>query len=452
MIPVLLCGGSGSRLWPILKKKSFYNFFGKDNLLDMSLKRLKDFEPILMVSVEELKKNLEETLKEKKYKTEIIYEPEPKGTAVAIALACHSLIRNKGQAIKEEIIGIFPSDHFIERELEFKKLISMGVQLARTEQKIITFGIPPSAPSCLAYGYITVEKSKQMLIKKAVGFVEKPTRAQYIALLKGEYFWNSGIFLSPLKLLIQCFERYLPHLWKQILCLKDNSIQSIYKNLDIISFDKAVMENIKQHFCINCDVGWSDLGSWDRIAEWDQKFPGKLNNKAFTTEKDSKTNFIFSSEDKTVGLIGVTNSLIINEKNSLLVAKKGQSENVKLYYKEFQKQKKEWVEKPWGAYRVILENSLFKYKELKIKPGHQLSYQSHKKRKEHWLVIDGQAEVFVDDVKRILQTNEHTFIDQGVKHRLKNSTNQMLLVLEIQIGAYLEEDDIVRYQDDYGRI
>ena len=441
MIPIVLCGGLGARLWPLLKKKPFYNFFKTENLMDKCLKRLEGFEPLFVVSTEELKTDLEKTLKN--YKAQVIYEPVGKNTAVSIALACHLLSKNK----KKEIVGIFPSDHFIEKELKFQKLLSKAIQLAKKEHKIITFGIPPSNP-CSAYGHIQMESKNQNSVKKAIAFLEKPSITQSAGLIKKGALWNSGIFIAPLELLIEYFKTHLPQLWEQILNLKDNSISSTYKQLSPISFDKGIMENIKDYFCLRCDVGWHDLGSWDRIAVWDQKFPGKLNNKACAVEKDAKSNFIFSSESKSIAVIGSKNNLVINGGNGLLISKKGQSESVK----QLNFEKTGWRKKPWGWDRILLKEEYFQYKQLKIEPGHQLSYQSHKHRKEHWLIVEGQAEVLINDIKKTLQSNEHIFIEKGVKHRLKNSTDSSILVLEIQVGHCFDEEDIIRYEDDYGRV
>ena len=450
MIPIILCGGEGSRLWPI--KKLFYPLFDKHNLLEMSLKRLQNFNPALIVSVEELRTNVEKTLENKNYNTEVIYEPIAKNTAVSIALACHFL-KKKYQF--KGIVGIFPSDHFIGKVPKFQKLISLGIQTAQKENQIVTFGIRPSSPSS-NYGYIKIEQKddnrNQTAVKKAFGFIEKPKISQSSFLLKEGCLWNAGIFLSPLNLLIKYFEKHLPHLWESLIDAKDHTIHSVYKNLKPISFDRGIMENIDQFLCLPFEVDWSDLGSWDKITDWNQNFPGRLNNKALVFQKKSKGNFIFSSEEKPIGLLDINNNLIIQDEKGLLIAgKKRTDKDIQYIHKEFQKQKSRWIKTPWGSYAVIKKEDFFKYKQLKIRAGQQLSYQSHQKRKEHWLVVEGQAEAIVDGVKKKLQRHEHLFIDQGVKHRLKNPTDQMLTVLEIQIGTYLEEDDIVRYEDDYGR-
>lgn len=453
MCPVILCGGSGTRLWPLMKQKPFYNFFGQNNLLSISLNRLKKFEPIFLISNKNFKTDIENTLKNKKYKTKVIYEPESKNTAASIALACCLLSKKKKKS--KEIIGIFPSDHFIGQEQKFQKYLSIGIQAAQEENQLITFGIPPRSPSP-SYGYIKTggvyKQIHKISIKKGKRFLEKPNVSKSSTLLRKGYLWNSGIFISPLHLLIRYFEMFLPDLWEKILRLESHSIQSVYKHLKPVSFDKGIMEKISQYLCLPCDMDWADIGSWDHISDWSQEFPEKLNNKAKIYEKDSKNNLVFSTEDKLIGLIGIKNKLIINSERGLLISEKGKSEDVRYIRAKLEKQKIKWIKKPWGAYRTITKKDSLKFKELKIKAGHQLSYQSHKKRKEHWIVTKGSVEAIVEGQTNKLQTNDHFFVDQKIKHRLKNPTKQNALLLEIQMGNYLEEDDIIRYEDDYGRI
>ena len=485
MIPIILCGGSGTRLWPLLNQKAFYKLINRQSLLEMTLDRLKKFNPLLIVSVEEQKDHLQKVLKN--YKTaQVIYEPCAKNTAVSIALACFLL---KEKQKESHIIGVFPADHYIDKKLKFQNLLAKGVKIAKKENKIVTFGCPPSHNSS-AYGYIKINnKLKKSSVFKATAFIEKPKAEKVKQLLKNGSLWNSGIFISPVNLLVHYFEKYLPQIWNEMIDLKKQNIYQsglsfasdpststkgqphktekqefsketskfidllnpIYKKFKPISFDKGVMENIRDYLCIPCDVGWTDLGSWERIADWNQKFPGKLNNKGETLEKNSKGNFVFSAEKKSFGLVGVQNQLIINSSDGLLIADKKRLKDISSISKQISQTKKtKWIKKPWGAYRVLLEQELFKYKELKVNPRSQLSYQSHKKRSEHWIIRKGLAEVLIEGKIQKLSPNKHIFIDQGIKHRLKNPTNQPLLVLEIQIGHCLEED-IIRYKDDYGR-
>ena len=369
MIPIILCGGSGTRLWPLINQKAFYKFIDKQSLLEITLNRLDKFEQPLIVSVEDQKKSLEKALKNYK-NIQIVYEPFAKNTAVSIALACF-ILRKK----EEKIVGIFPADHYIEKSSKFQKFLAKGAKLAEKENKIVTLGIAPSHNSS-SYGYIKTSvkdksydlsypltaidsklktisqtqnnKTHRSLNKnrmknfssfKATAFIEKPTSSKAKTLIKAGSLWNSGIFISPVGLLIQYFESYLPTLWNKITDIKDihlscfesanqplfedlnsqsarpqtpqqespqkklrplkkssmkhSSLHSLYKGLKPISFDKGIMENIKDYLCIPCDVGWTDLGSWEKLSEWDRKFPKKLNNKAETLKKKFKRKFYF---------------------------------------------------------------------------------------------------------------------------------------------------------------
>ena len=442
MIPIILCGGSGARLWPLKNQKVFYKFFNNQNLLEITLDRLKKFNPPLIVSVKEHKHNLEKTLKRHK-NIKVIYEPLAKNTATSIALACFLL---KEQKRGKNIMGIFPSDHYIDKKLKFQSLLSTGIKIAKKENKIVTFGIPPNYNSA-SYGYIkTNNKLKKTKALKATAFIEKPTALKATILINKGSLWNSGIFIAPVDILIHYYEKYLPNLWKEIACIKKQNKLSLYKKFKPISFDKGIMEHVKDYLCLPCDVGWMDLGSWEKLAEWNQKSSRKLNNKAKVIETNSHGNFIFSSEEKNFNLVGIKNQMVINSSEGLLITDKKNKNSIS---KELHTTKK-WINKPWGAYRVLMKQKPFKYKELKVNPKSQLSYQSHKQRAEHWIVMEGSAEVVRGGKIKKLKPNQHIFIDQGVKHRLKNPTNSPLFVLEIQRGQ-CSEKDITRYKDDYGR-
>ena len=494
MIPIILCGGSGTRLWPLINQKVFYKLTKEQSLLEMTLDRLKKFKAPLIISVEDHKTILEKTLKKHK-NIQIIYEPLAKNTAASIALACFLLQKNHKS---KELIGIFPADHYIDKKSKFQNLLAKAVKTAKKENKIVTFGIPPTQASS-SYGYIQAgNKLKKSDVFKAAAFIEKPNTAQAKTLIKRGSLWNSGIFISPVHLLIHYFEAWLPNLWdeikkiqfeassppfytpskhkspqalieekqlKQTQPIESKNIHSIYKKIKAVSFDTGIMENIEDYLCIPCDAGWTDLGSWEKISEWNQKFPGKLNNPAKTFEKNSKGNFVFSTKEKSFALAGIKNQIIINAEGGLLIADKKHMKNIDVIRKTVHKKqtkdtnaansskKKQrlWIKKPWGAYQVLMEQKFLKYKKLKVNPKSQLSYQSHNKRAEHWIILEGQAEVTIADKIKKLKLNEHIFIDRGIKHRLKNPAKQTLLVLEVQIGHCLEED-ITRYKDDYGRV
>ncbi len=588
MIPVILCGGSGSRLWPISDEKLFYNFFDSQSLLDISLKRLEAFESPLIVSQESLKTSAESVVKNNSPSADRIYEPLLRNTAVSFALACHFL-RQRRRA--QSLIGLFPADHFISQELDFQKLVAAGSQIAQEKGQIVAFGSAPRFPSS-DYGYIKVQNNTSSLngvsFQTAIGFVEKPSLSESESLIQEGCLWNFGIFLGSLGVFIQHFENYLPDLWREICSIKEDfsNISSAYQKLNPLSFDKGIMEKISSYICLPCDVGWFDLGSWDRLADWEREFPGKLQNRARVIRQEAEGSFVFSSIDRNIGLAGAKNLLVIQGEKGLLIAKKGAGRDMKKLAESFnrpahpadkkgmdqkicrpglknpfilgakkgakshklgesfgcwrpmtqgpppghtaiktgesfsgkikgwmkiipqklarlsnrsgwrspfniglpqnlarlsnregfkdrrlkpqslgakalrQKAKgsagmgedaPRWAVKPWGAYRVLMERDGFKYKELKVLPGQQLSCQSHKKRVEHWIVAVGQAEIILEGRRFPLKANEHIFIPQGAKHRLKNPAKKDLILLEIQMGSELDENDIVRYADDYGR-
>ena len=456
MIPVILCGGSSERLWPV-SSKPFHRFF-EQSLFEMTLKRLERYGPAVIVGQESLSHSMENSLKRQKHKATVIYEPESKNTAPAVALACHFLWCEKKF---KEVIGIFPSDHVISDESVFHEALLAGADIAVKKGKIVTLGLIPSHPQT-GYGYIQVSDALEEIgdfpIKRVVGFVEKPDFLKAKALLKesdNSTLWNSGIFLCRVDILVNAFETHLPDLWKQITqARKDRS--SVYRDLESVSFDRGIMEKTDQHICLVCkDMGWADLGSWDHIAEWDRQFPGQLNNKARVVSENSEENFVFSSKDQTVSLIGIKDTLVVSGEEGVVIAKKGMSESVREVVRKVKDNPspdRERAQKtPWGGWSVIGEGDSFKCKILRVKPGHQLSYQSHKKRMEHWIVISGVALVILEGKSFQLGVNEHTVIPQGKKHRLKNPGKDWLTVLEIQVGGYLEENDINRYLDDYGR-
>ena len=456
MIPIILCGGSGTRLWPV-SAKPFHKFF-EQSLFEMTLKRLEHYEQAIIVSQESLRHPMEIALKKHKNKARVIYEPESKDTAPAVALVCHLLSCEKQS---KEVIGIFPSDHFIGNEPVFHEALSIGAEIAAKDKEVVTLGLIPSHPK-VSYGYIkvsnTIKQAGRFSVKKAISFLEKPDFSKAKALLEEDrdgYLWNSGIFLCRVDILISHFKTHLPDLWEKI--TKDGKdISAAYRDLSPVSFDRGIMEKTGQHICLACnDIDWVDLGSWDHIAEWKESSAKSLNNKAYVASEKSEGNFVFSSKNQPVGLVGIKDTLIVNGEEGILVAKKGMSESVKKVAWQMKQKLPSKGERrkecPWGEWSVIGEGEMFKCKILQVKPGHQLSYQTHQKRMEHWIVMSGKALVILDGKSFQLNANEHILIPQGAKHRLKNPGTDWLTVFEIQMGNYLGEDDIIRYLDDYGR-
>ena len=451
MIPILLCGGSGLRLWPA-SNKLFHNFYEK-SLFEMTLKRLKRYQPFVIVSRENLKPYIKEALERQNCKADLIFEPESKNTAPATALACHFLRQRRTR--NDDIVGIFPSDHIIENESVFHDILTVGAETAMSKREIVTLGIKPSR-SDTGYGWIKTDgalgKTRKFPINRAVGFVEKPDPLKAEQFLREGYLCNSGIFLCRMDVLTGCFENCMPDLWKKI-TQSGERLSVLYRELKPVSFDKGIMEKTPRRLCLVCpDMGWMDQGSWDHIAEQERKFPGSLKNRAYVVSENCEGNFVFSSRAQTIGLIGIKDHLIINGEKGLLVMKKGLSEKVKETAEQVQTvclpENSRMEERPWGCWRVIEEGAGFKCKILQVKPGGRLSCQSHQKRMEHWIVISGTARVTLEKKEMRLRAGEHILIPKGQKHRLANFEKSRLTVLEIQMGDYLGEDDIIRHRDD----
>lgn len=453
MIPVILTGGHGLRLWPV-SKKPFYRFF-RQSFLEMSLKRLSgSSSPPLLVTLDGMKQQAEKIAGSK---LQIVCEPESKNTAPAIALACHFLQKTEKS---KKIVGFFPVDHYFHPNKKFHQMVSFAEQLA--EKQIVTFGLTPSKPLS-GYGYIKTKKfcykKEDISVYEANSFLEKPdTRTAQNLIQKRNSFWNLGIFISSVDLLIEYYKKFLPDLWRIIETMPEESSarRSHYKNIKAISFDKGIMEKVSGYLVLNTDINWRDLGSWDDIADLHEKENREMGPSASVVSKDSKGNFIFSEKNKPIGLIGVNDSLIINGSKGLLIAKRGAAQGIREIvdgFKSISGEEKEdsFVVTPWGRYETLFSSLAFKVKLLYIKSKQRISCQSHQRRKEHWIVVSGQGEVTLNTQVQEIKPEDYIVIPQGEKHRLKNTGKKELVVLEAQFGDPCVEEDITRHEDDYNR-
>lgn len=457
MIPVILSGGSGTRLWP-KSRTSFPKQFA--NLLDESLqlktlKRLKKIGEPWVLTVKELEVLTKKTLVEAGVPTtNAIFEPFGQNTGPAIALLCYIFTSQNKQ---DKIVGIFPADHLIENVEGFIQAVKTGEEYAQKDQ-VVTLGIKPNYPAT-GYGYIEVDpkqfqtSSSRLKIFKTQNFREKPdvaTAQKFIE--KGCFFWNAGMFIFKVKIMTEHIQRFMPETWRELKNLKADlsNVADIYKRLKNESIDYAVMEKLEEQVCVPCEIGWSDLGSWDEIANY-QKNPNH------TFEVNGKNNFVSGISEKTYAFSDVDDLVIVDTVDALMVTKKGKTQNVKNLTTVIQAKQpkllKEHVfeHRPWGDFEILRDTEKFKSKTIHVNPGQQLSYQSHKSRAEHWIVISGTPEVVLDDKTHALNPGDHIFIPQGAKHRLRNPGKDVVEVVEVQIGTYFGEDDITRYSDDYGR-
>ena len=473
IIPIILCGGSGTRLWPFSRKsfpKQYLKLIKSNNntLLQNTYKRISKLEGInnpILICNEEHRFIAAEQMREINIKpNKILLEPFGKNTAPAIALSALLAI----QIEEDPILLVLSSDHQIKNNDKFIEVIKKGIKYANND-KIVTFGVVPHSPET-GYGYIKAEK--EFNFSKIEGqniseFTEKPDRNKALEFIKDRrYTWNSGMFLFKAKKVLDEFNSFSPDILNS--CKK--SIKNSTKDLDFqrlnridfdqcqsISFDVAIMENTTSGIVIPLNAGWNDIGSWESI--WEDGKKDKNNNLIEGNNifiESSRNNYI-RNEDKVIVGIGLENLVIVNTNDALLISDKNQTQKVKDMVKILKKkgissgENHQKIYRPWGHYVSVVEKSRWQVKLIFVKPGERLSLQMHHHRSEHWIIVDGTAEVEINGNINILTENESTYIPLGSKHRLTNPGKIPLILIEVQSGSYVGEDDIVRFKDIYGR-
>lgn len=462
MIPVILSGGSGTRLWPVSRTKfpKQFNDLFDEPLQTATLRRLSRFSQPWIVTSQSLKDFTEKKAREAGFKVgKFIYEPSGKNTAPAIALLC-KILELEGKA--SEIVGIFPADHLIEKEDIFAEALELAENSAR-ENKIVTLGLKPTEPAT-GYGYIQTEKQpynykKQMSSYSVIKFHEKPSLELAKEFLKDRsFYWNAGIFVFPVALMIELFEKYQPQIWDALSGLEKNlsNLKEIYSQMPSISIDYAIMEKLSSDhlLCVPCNPVWSDVGSWDAVA---QVYERRGKSRTDSIQVDSNNNFVLPKSDKRYAFVGVDDLIVVDTDDALLVAKKGETQNVKLVVDRLKKENSKlanehtFEERPWGKFEILRDTDHFKSKVIQVDAHQQISYQSHAKREEHWVITKGAGEVILNDQVIPVKAGTYIHIPLGAKHRIRNTSAEPIQFIEVQIGTYFGEDDIVRYQDDYQR-
>lgn len=459
---LILAGGKGERLWPLSRKhfpKQFLSLTDADkSLLRLSVERISSFakaDDIYVICPDEYRFFVTDELEKinPKLTQQIIIEPLPKNTAPAIVLGVRFLL-DKVCIDSSEAICVLPADHLISpKELLFK-YIKQSENLAK-EGYVVTFGVPPKSAHP-GYGYINVSNNINKTSYQVKRFTEKPDLATAKEFLqKGSYFWNSGIFAFSGQAIVEEYKRNLGNLEDYLQSY--DSIFDNFPNFSNLSIDYAVIEKASRLAMILLkDISWHDLGSWDSVFDVLEKDKegnakvGKINS------FDVKDSLLFS-KDRLLVASGLEDQLIVDTRDALFVGKRGESQKMKdvtKYLKDKDiKEAKESVTiyRPWGNYTVLEESLSYKIKKIVIKPKKRLSLQYHKKRSEHWVVIKGEAKVHIDGKEFTIIHNESAFVPQGKKHRLENSKDYSLEIIEVQCGAYVGEDDIVRIEDDFYR-
>jgi len=472
MTNIILCGGSGTRLWPIsrtLMPKQFVKLFDNTSLFQKTLERnLATCDDHMIVSnaeqyflaidqIEELDKS-----GSKMAHSTFLLEPVGRNTAPAIALACFAVD-------PEEIVLVTPSDHLIKNEAAYNKVVKQAEVLAR-QNYLVTFGITPEHPET-GFGYIEANG------ENVTAFHEKPDRETAEKYLQTndeavagsrqpatKYLWNSGMFCFKAGVFLEELQKYSSKIYQKSLKAYETTDKSHFlrvtheamASIPEESIDYAVMEKSDQVKVVASDIGWSDLGSFDAL---DEEMPRDENGNTIADNLiaiQSRNNFIHSS-GRMVTLADVNDLIVVDTPDALLVSRKGSSQKIKDIVKELKGRESELhhihltAHRPWGTYTVLEENPNYKIKRIVVKPGKRLSLQKHFHRSEHWIVVSGTALVKVGDKETLVRANESTYIPMGEIHRLENPGKIDVVLIEAQVGSYLGEDDIVRIEDDFKR-
>ncbi|UXZ55055.1 mannose-1-phosphate guanylyltransferase/mannose-6-phosphate isomerase [Halomonas sp. 7T] len=477
ILPVILSGGSGSRLWPVSREhypKQFLNLHKDDcSLLQEAAQRLENVEntgaPIVVCNEEHRFLVAEQMHQIGFENAQIILEPCGRNTAPALALAALSACSASAEA---ELL-VMPADHVIKDEVAFAEAVAKGSELTRCG-KLVTFGITPNTANT-GYGYIK-RGEPQGAGYNVDAFVEKPDQARaesYLA--SGDYLWNSGIFLFKASAYLEALRQYAPDILE--VCERAYAKRSedlYFLRVDQVTFaecrtesiDYAVMEHTKEAAVVPMAPGWSDIGAWDALHELKASDDEENGNAIHGDVMLHNTrNSLIHSESRLVAAVGVNNLVIVETDDALLVADRHQAQDIKLIVNALkaagrkESQSHQRVYRPWGNYHTMVLTDSFQVKEIVVKPGAKLSLQMHHHRAEHWVVVQGTARVTQGeghgDLSKLrsflLSEDESTYIPLGTVHRLENPGVIPLHLIEVQTGSYLGEDDIVRYNDEYGR-
>ncbi len=466
VLPVLLCGGSGTRLWPLSREaypKQFLPLAGDVSLLQATCLRVQGLpgaESPLLISNEEHRFMVAEQCRQVGIVPEaIILEPVGRNTAPAIAVAAlHAL-----KVQQDPVLLVLPSDHVLRDEEGFRRAVLAALPSAEAGA-LLTFGIVPTAPET-GFGYIKAAVGEG--VRAVEQFVEKPdqsTAENYLS--SGEYFWNSGMFLFRASRFIEELEKFAPEILQQCKAAMADAKRDVdFLRLDKESFaacpadsiDYAVMEKTADAKVLPIDVGWSDVGSWSALWQVaDQDGDGNVHRGDVMSENCRNT-FVWSG-NRLVSTLGLESMIVVDTDDALLVAHQDHVQDVKKIVARLKSDSRSQavhhrqVYRPWGSYTSVDNGERFQVKRIVVKPGAALSLQMHHHRAEHWIVVNGTARVTCDEDIMVLTENQSTYIPLGSKHRLENIGEHPLELIEVQSGSYLGEDDIVRFDDVYGRV
>jgi mannose-1-phosphate guanylyltransferase/mannose-6-phosphate isomerase len=469
LTPVILSGGAGTRLWPLSRElypKQLLALTGTRTMLQQTALRLEGLgaaAPVIVCN-EAHRFLVAEQLRQLKITPRaIVLEPAGRNTAPAIALAAHAALKGSRDGDPDPVLLVLPADHVIRDVPAFQAAVRLALPAAAAGQ-LVTFGIVPTAPET-GYGYIQRGQPSGELFSIA-RFVEKPDAARAVKFVKsGGYYWNSGMFLFGARRYLAELARFAPEIARvcaaAFASARDDLeftriAPEVFANCPSDSIDYAVMEKTADALVVPLAAGWSDVGSWAALHDATEGDAHGNVTHGDVISEDSAGNYLYS-ESRLVSVVGLRDHVVVETKDAVLVAPKSRVQDVKKLVSQLKERGRyehslhREVFRPWGSYDSIENGGRFQVKRLKIKPGAQLSLQMHHHRAEHWIVVAGTARITRGEEEFLLEENQSTYIPIGMKHRIENPGTIMLEIIEVQSGSYLGEDDIVRFEDRYGR-
>jgi len=474
MYAVILAGGSGTRFWPKSREqlpKQLLNINGERTMIQDTLDRISPIVASENIWIITNEKHALETCRQLKATefnpSQLFTEPIARNTAAAIGYSAYILSKKNPDAI----MAVFPADHAITTHKKFLELIEKAKTVAKNNH-LVTLGIKPTSPET-GYGYIKQGKSLEGNAYKVDQFIEKPDKAtaeKYLT--EGGYYWNSGMFIWKVSVLLNEIKRYLPNLYAQLDKLSKNTIEvkgpypfkelndsgkKIFQSLQPVSIDHGIMESSNNSVVFPANIGWNDVGSWTALADISQKDSkgNVIKGNVFSIENN---NSIFYAEERLVATMGLKNMIVVDTSDAVLVCPKDCAQDVKKIVEKIKQEKRPEFSiapnseiRPWGNYVILKKEANYLVKRIEVLPGESLSLQSHNHRSEHWTIVAGTALVQINESSKTLQANQFIEIPKGAKHRLANHGNSSLIIIEVQLGEKLDENDITRYADKYGR-
>lgn len=459
---VILCGGSGTRLWPLsrsLRPKQFLNLNGDLTLLQQTAQRLLKWvvpENLLTVTHVDQKFEAKGQLSEISplLMDGVLAEPQARNTLPAIAWAASVIYRRNPDAI----VGVFPSDHAIGNEPAFLQAWQ-AAEMGAEEGYLALIGISPAGPAT-GYGYIQPGECLSIngggALRQVARFVEKPDQTNAVRFLNEGYLWNGGMFIFRAAVFMQLLEKYQPEIHQIVLSMQSDSLAESYARMPCLSIDYGLAEKADGVAVVAADMDWSDLGNWDSIYDHHAKDACGNVEQGDVIALQTSNSLLWTTHGL-LATLGVGNLAVIQTADATLICNRNRTEDIKALQALIQERYPHLLEthltvhRPWGIYTVLEEKPKFKIKRIVVNPGAKLSMQLHNHRSEHWVVVAGTARITNGEKEIVLRENESTFIPIGHRHRLENPSEVALHIIEVQCGDYVGEDDIVRFEDTYGR-